>query len=74
MGKKTNESRKALFDTLKASGQLDVPLYRKRKETKSKGEEIDQFGWCCERKHAGQLPEGFRRCIDCPLDSRPHDC
>lgn len=74
MGKKTNESRKALFDRLKMSGQLDVPVYGRRSKTKSAPKETEQFQWCCEVKHQGNLPSGFRRCIDCPLDSRPDAC
>lgn len=76
MGKKANASRKALFDSLKQDGRLDVPAIRvrKRRETKSKSQEIVQFEWCCEIKHAGNLPSGFRRCIDCPLDGGPDGC
>lgn len=74
MGKKTNESRKALFDRLKKSGQLDVPVYARRTKTKAPPEEIKQFPWCCEIKYAGNLPSTFRHCIDCPLDSGPDSC
>lgn len=55
MGKVANRKRKEFFEELRKRGE-EARIER-------------QQGNCCLLKYKRKLPDHFRKCIDCPLDS-----
>lgn len=77
MGKWANERRKMLFDKLKETGQLEKPIYVRKPKVRKPKEKVARAPKqekpsvnCCMIKY-DDLPNGFRKCHGCPLDTSP---
>lgn len=73
VGKKTNDKRRKFFAALKESGRLDKPAIRPKvtNHLVQAQAAAKLFNKCCAVKYGDLLPNDFKTCRDCPLDSSP---